>query len=420
MKQIMMMVFAIGSVSAFASMPEISATGIAQDQSRLVTVTYTLSGASAIVTMDVLTNGVSIGRRNFVNAQGDVNRLVEPGETRRITWQPHEIWPGMRFSVPTLSVRLTAHPVNLPPAYMVVSLEGDMAGSSAFYETSEELSEGIGSDVYRKSKLLLRRIPVANVPWNMGAAADGNDHDADNPLHHVALTDDFWIGVFEVTQYQFERIYGEHKGRFTAEGDTRPVETVSYFEVRANPSSTSTYFRPGAPAANSFMGKLQGLTGFDFDLPTEAQWEFACRAGTGSVYYNGTDDSQPAARIGGTSVAATTLPAVGGTARVGSYEPNGFGLYDMYGNVSEWCVDCYNLTGYGLDSLAGQSLDPCNWNNPTTDATDPNLNNKYLRRGGGYRDNVKFGRSATRYYWNTAIDSIGFRVMCHGQLVGEE
>ena len=99
---------------------------------------------------------------------------------------------------------------------------------------------------------------------------------------------------------------------------------------------------------------------------------------------------------------------------MGSLAPNGFGLYDMYGNVSEWCVDCYHEDNYGQARTAGEAIDPCNWANPMTEAVDANKNNTYIRRGGGWRDAAAYGRSAARWYWNSGVNSVGFRVMCHG------
>lgn len=120
------------------------------------------------------------------------------------------------------------------------------------------------------------------------------------------------------------------------------------------------------------------------------------------------------------SPAPGTAPADGGTQRVGSLAPNGFGLYDMYGNVSEWCVDCYHEDNYGQARTAGEAIDPCNWANPMTEAGDANKNNTYIRRGGGWRDAAAYGRSAARWYWNSGVNSVGFRVMCHGPVAAQD
>ena len=399
--------------ASVASVPEIANVVLTQDRGRQVTVTYDLTGGLAAVTMDVLTNGVSIGYAHFANAQGDVGAYVAPGTGKRITWDPLVRWPGVR--APELSVRLTARAANVPPDYLTVDLTGATRGAVRLYASTNDLPEGVGSDLYRTSKLLLRRIPAAHRLWDMG---EGGGTIA--PRHPVALQNDFWLGVFEVTQEQWKNVMGGYKGYFTADRATRPVESVSYFQVRANDSDRTAHFALGAPHADSFMGKLAALvgSGWTFDLPTEAQWEYACRAETATRYYNGTDDVQPEAVVGRTgspsAPAPETAPADGGTQRVGSLAPNGFGLYDMYGNVSEWCVDCYHEESYGQTRTAGEAIDPCNWQNPMTTADDTNKNNTYVRRGGGWRDAASYGTSAARWYWNSGVNSVGFRVMCDG------
>ena len=420
MKKFLIASFVVACGVAFATVPEVSNIVLEQGSDRVVRVSYDLTGGTAAITMDVLTNGVPIGRSYLVNAKGDVDTYVKPGVGRRITWNPLVGWPDS--TARSISVRLVARAANEPPAYMAVDLVGENAGTIKFYGSVDELPGGIGSDVYRTTKLLMRRIPAANIPWKMGKA--GASQEAVDARHRVALQKDFWLGVFEVTQEQYKNVMGEYKGYFTASRATRPVESVSYHEVRANTAAKQARFPQGQPYSTSFMGTLRNVAALDFDLPTEAQWEYACRAGTETGYYNGTEDAQPTSVIGlagsASSPAATTEPADGGTKRVGSHDPNGFGLYDMYGNVSEWCVDCYNEVLYGQESLQGETIDPCNWNTPMTDSEDNDKNNTYVRRGGGWRDLAKFGTSSRRYYWANAVNSIGFRVMCYGLTEGAE
>ena len=150
----------------------------------------------------------------------------------------------------------------------------------------------------------------------------------------VTLTRPFFIGVFEVTQKQYELVTGATPS--FKQGDMLPVEQVSWNDIRGNcnwPADTSV-------SNNSFMGLLRARTGLAFDLPTEAQWEYACRAGTTNDfnvsgqnmdslgrYENNGDDER-----GGSEYWYTTTT-------VGSYLPNDWGLYDMHGNVEEWCLD---------------------------------------------------------------------------------
>ena len=138
---------------------------------------------------------------------------------------------------------------------------------------------------------------------------------------------------------------------------TRPVENVSYDMIRGTSASAGAGWPLAGHAvdADSFMGKLRQKTGLTFDLPTEAQWEYACRAGTTTSLNSGKNlmsDSVDAGDAavdevgrykfnGGGSIDDTSADCTTehGTARVGSYLPNAWGLYDMHGNVDEWCLD---------------------------------------------------------------------------------
>ena len=400
---------AVLAAGALGAAPTVTVTSVTQDAVRhRVTVNYELS-EDAIVTASLASGGRTLAAPRV---WGDVQAAV-PGGARSFSWTPADADDCVGHAV---TFTVSAWDPADPPDYLVCDLD---LGTRAHYATTNDLPEGVGSDLYRTSKLLLRRIPAAHRLWDMG-----EDGEAVAPRHPVALQDDFWIGVFEVTQEQWRHVMGGYKGYFTAERATRPVESASYFEVRANENDRMAHFAPGAPFEGSFMGRLRQVAALDFDLPTEAQWEYACRAGTTTRYCNGTDDVQPEAVLGragsGSSPAPGTAPADGGTQRVGSLAPNGFGLYDMYGNVSEWCVDCYHEDNYGQARTAGEAIDPCNWANPMTEAVDANKNNTYIRRGGGWRDAAAYGRSAARWYWSSGVNSVGFRVMCHGPVAAQD
>ena len=146
------------------------------------------------------------------------------------------------------------------------------------------------------------------------------------PAHAVTLTKAFYLGKFAVTQEQYMQVMGTNPSRF--KGAKLPVETVSWDD------------------AQEFCKKVSRKTGQTVRLPTEAEWEFACRAGTTTFYYSG-DTEADLGRAGWYDANSN-----GTTHPVGQKEPNAWGLYDMHGNVWEWCQDWYG--GYE----AGTATDP--------------------------------------------------------------
>lgn len=164
-------------------------------------------------------------------------------------------------------------------------------------------------------------------PGSFVQGSDVGDTD-EAPSRKVAITKPFYLGKYEVTQAQWRRITGGNPSRF--KGDAHPVEGVSWEDCRR------------------FLATLGSATGRSFALPTEAQWEYACRAGTTTEYSFGDDEAGLVAQAwySGNS-GLSTHP-------VGQKAPNAWGIYDMHGNVYEWCADWYSEGGY----RGGESADP--------------------------------------------------------------
>ena len=263
----------------------------------------------------------------------------------------------------------------------------------------DDVPEGGWTDEYKTTKMVLRRIEAGT--FTMGSPEDEYGRDDEEVQHQVTLTKDYYIGVFEVTQKQFEMVTYRSPSKYT--GDMRPVESVSYDMLRGK--------RKGAvwPYVNevdygSFLWDLRYKTNKPFDLPTEAQWEYACRAGTTTSLNNGTDvtnyfdanmnklgryDYNSDDGKGGYSDAHTT---------VGSYLPNAWGLYDMHGNVWEWCLDWFD---WDYDN-----------SKPVTDPLGSTEGSYHIIRGGGCDSDATSCRSASRgsYYPDEDLSSIGFRI----------
>lgn len=208
-------------------------------------------------------------------------------------------------------------------AYCVIDISGG-ASASSYPVTYFDSCPLIGwSDEYKTTKILLRRIEPGEVKVR--------------DTKPVTLTKAFYMGVFGITQKQYQLVMGNNPSFY--KGDMRPVESVSWNDIRGD---SSTYNWPNVTTVNpsSFIGKLQAKTSLNFDLPTESQWEYACRARTTSGYNNGGSTDADLKMLG--RFKGNQADGRGGYrqhATVGSYMPNAWGLYDMHGNVWEWCLD---------------------------------------------------------------------------------
>ena len=432
-------VTAILSASALFAEPRVdqSAVTLAQDsQSRLVTVGYELTGEPAVITVDFQTNTlanaagdwVSIGDVNFTNVIGDVNQVVQIG-SHSIYWQPDKSWPDQRINDGRIRAVVKAWATNAPPDYCAVCLLSDeeiaarqLADVSfspirrRYFVSSNAVPGGVQNRMYKTEYLLLRKIHAAGVVWRMGSPESEYDRTAARELpHKVSLTRDYYIGVYEITQSQFSRLYGsnpsQHKGDEYPDSDVYPVGKIGWSLMRGSPD---TYTWPGNGHSvddAKYIGLLRGRSGIEsFDIPTEAQWEYACRAGTGTAYGNGGLNDKDA-RWGATPCEAmawyTDNCETNGVKRVhpvGEKEPNAWNLYDMHGNASEWCLDWLADVNEAVTNAVSY--------NPG----GPETGSQKVLRGGGYSSNRIVCRSACRSsigVWGNDSPT-GFRVVCDG------
>lgn len=243
--------------------------------------------------------------------------------SHRVCWNTAKDGITAEIADGTVTVRY------LPFLYCVVDLADGADAASYPVTRLTALPEGGWTDEYKATKLVLRRIPAGS--FIMG-------EDQTDESHRVTLTKPFYMGVFPVTQRQWQLVMGVNPSNF--KGDARPVECVSYDDVRG-PSKGARWPLSDAVDASSFLGILRTKTGLDFDLPTEAQWEYACRAGTTTTYSYGDGTNGDYMWYAGNSNSQTH--------DVGTKQPNPWGLYDLYGNVWEWCLDWYGNLTYGKD-----------------------------------------------------------------------
>ena len=446
---------AFAVATAGAAITEVSNVTMSQAANRQVTITYQLADAPAVVTLDIQTNAntsaaandpgwTSIGGQFVCNAQGDVWTQVSGKATYTITWQPDKSWTGddgegFKIAANGARARVTAWPLDNTPDYMVVDISAAAQPNTQKYYPSVDFLPGglLGNDDYRTTKIVMRKIMAKDMTWTMGSTAleSLNRNATREATHSVTLDSNYYIGVFEVTQDQWALIQTDrptpayyNNASYRA---MRPVEQVSYNEIRnaANSGTANTaYDWPNDPNPGSFLGILRTKTGIDFDLPSEAQWEFAARAGNGSTKWgNGsgivnsdTDGNLNSLgryqRNGGkpsSSDPAASVSADNATAIVGSYAPNNWGLYDMHGNVWEWCLDWREDD---ITSFNGRvNIDS---SDPTKTLSGASGSGR-VGRGGAWNAGAGYCRPAYRDADDPSSQRLkiyGFRVLCKAGL----
>ena len=434
--------FAVAANAALtAAVPEISNVTMAQDTTRLVTITYTLADAPAVVTVDVQTNNAngawaSIGGEAVWNATGDVWKKVETG-SHTITWRPDHSWPDHKIADGGARAVVTAWALDNTPDYMAVDISAAaQPDTQTYYPAADFVPGGVTNSLYKTTTLLMRKIMAKDVIWTMGSTTleNQNRQAAQEATHQVKLANNYYIGVYEITQSQWSQVATNNTtavANYTTERFMRPMEKVCYNEIRNAANSTTAnaaYNWPNDPNPSSFLGLLRSKTGIDFDLPSEAQWEFAARAGNGVGYWGDGSGILNAAldanlnllgrylnnptSNSSTSPAATISPSEGGSAIVGSYLPNAWGIYDMHGNVWEWCLDWYedNINAHG----GAVNIDP---SAPAKTLSGASGSTR-VRRGGSWNGAAGYCRPAYRNNLTptTRNAGSGIRVLCSAGL----
>ena len=288
---------------------------------------------------------VSMAMRSLSGA--GVGAPVRAG-THRMTWDAQADYPEFKTSAFTVKM----YAITGAAQYMVVDLSGGVDALS--YPVSYLNAEPVGgwTDEYKGDKLVLRIIAPGT--FMMGSPTDELGRQSNETLHQVTLTQPYYVGVFEVTQRQWFLVMGANPS-YQA-GDYRPVHNVSYNVIRGTVNGAQWPVSSQVDA-NSFMGRLQSKTNMRFDLPTDAQWEYACRAGTGTALNSGknltaTGTCPNMAEVG--RYCYNQSDGKGGytyCTKVGSYLPNAWGLYDMHGNVWEWCLD-FHVANLGATAVS--------------------------------------------------------------------
>jgi len=245
-------------------------------------------------------------------------------------------------------------------AFEVVTVDARGEIISHKTRTAHQSLEDLGNGV------ILEMVYIPGGTFLMGSpeTEEGSSND-ERPQHTVMVTP-FFMSKFPVTQAQWEAVMGTHPSYF--KGAKRPVEDVSWGD------------------AVEFCRRLSKKTGHTYRLPSEAEWEYACRAGTTTPFYFGKTITTDLANYDGNDPYASGPKGISRnqTTDVGSFPPNAFGLYDMHGNVGEWCRDRYD-SDYYSKSPGENPYGP-----------GPSSLSSRVVRGGGWRDGARLCRAASR------------------------
>lgn len=281
--------------------------------------------------------------------------------------------------------------------YMVLSLDD--------YSVSylDEVPKGGWTDDHKSLKMVFRYIPAGS--FVMGSPDSELGRKPNETQHEVTLTRPFYMSIFTVTEMQFYLIAG-NKFSVRRFGSKRPID-IPYFVIR----DSNDWPQSDKIGKNSFLYELRQKSNLNFDLPTEAQWEYACRAGTATAFNNGANITDAEVclnldklgkywRYGRYDLHVDDVeddkPAI-----VGSYFPNAWGLYDMHGNIDEWCLDWFS-----------EEQDA----EPVTDPKGSETGDYRVLRGGGFGSMACWCRSAVKcrdiHGWGTTHGfNCGFRLV---------
>ena len=395
-----LLAFAAGAALGAPGTPVVTSVSEANGDG-CVTVTYTLPGEeAAIVTMSATVGGVV---REPITLVGAVNSLVQPGTDLKICWNARVDLPADAYAANALSVTLTAWSPSTPPDYMAVSLM--RPACVRYYTSSNAVPGGVGDRRWKEDWMLLRRIPAKGVEWRMGCTASDycwNTGETTNPnygwtpTHYVTSTADFYIGVYEVTQGQYRYLANGATPSRCGQGSFASLSKASHRTVHETDWKWHPVEQVSWTSASNAVDMLTTESGLSFCLPTEEQWEFAARGETQWGTYNGSphnpDHIKP---IGvcyqtqdsyyGGDQAGGNHPNYADHMPVGLRRPNKYGLYDMIGNIREWCSGWHD-DDHTLRPVRGGEL---------------HMSGEGL--GVGYRKGLSAG---------TTSGNLGFRVAC--------
>jgi serine/threonine protein kinase len=383
------------------------------------------AGAVTLAAWNAQTLVMTLRDEGMLIASGDPGAIILTNEksSNPITIEPDQR-KGLRLTSGPYNVRFEEDPptaLSQPSRIMisrgrrtVVEIQRGPARSAPSAPLSQTgrnanaLSQPLPAEIINSVGLRLRLIPAGGFVMGAPDMEPGRES-LEGPLHRVQITHPFYMGVYEVTQSEFQHVMGHNPSRFqTANKD---VPRLNVMDTKTFPMESIRW-----PDAVEFCEKLSALkderhAGHVYRLPTEAEWEYACRSGTQTVFHFG-DTLSPGEANFNTKFpygGAIPHPILGRPMPVGSFKPNAWGLYDMHGNVWEWCQDWFD-PDYYHHALSD-------------DPRGPEKGSHHVLRGGGWGVRGDWCRSARRISGEMIPQlfySIGFRVVCEVKVQSSE
>lgn len=437
------LILAAGAAMA-TDVPSITVHSVAQSADNLVTVDYTLGNelnpTPAIVTVKFKYNNETIDDRYCIEVAGDVNRVIKPGAHKKIFWRPDRSWDGADHPGGAFTAEVKAWSLEYPPPYMVIDARAQEPKLCVkFYASVDLLPEGglANRELYTKFAIVMRKVQAENIKWRMGATEtmrracghgiteNNNNHawqEREIP-HYVTLTKDYYMGIYPLTQRQARCYWGYTDGSAAAE--SKPLINISWQRIRGEdigmdwPTNRAGHtahdvdaVMTSAPVNKTLLDPLRTRTGLPgLDLPTMAQWELAYRSDDycgayASNFYNG-ENSVTAAMGATETLYGWDKYHANAVQEVGLLAPNGIGLYDMAGNVHEWCLDWFWQKWYTGNPQGTEKVDP-------PGPTGAETHSSKSVRGGCFAVGFEDQTASVCSYAapNSATGQIGLRLCC--------
>ena len=423
------------------AVPEVGQMQVSLTSDGCAKVSYVLSGEPGVVTFDATyADGTAVADSNMTDVTGEVNCLVKKDVKSVFRWKLPDAVAAVAKDV---TVALRAWPTNCPPDYMVVCLS-NKSDRVRYYTSTARFPVPFGDQLYKTSHLVMRKIPAAGVVWRMGSPDYETGRTAAmEGTRRVVLTHDYYLGVYPVTIGQYE-----YAKTLTGFGSSNPASKLTYLDqdnvglrnmqldwprgqlsygyLRGTSGNTAGTEWDGVTPywprnghdtldSKSLLGLMRANWGVSFDLPSEAEWEFACRAGTTSAYYTDVNPDGPANYV--TNLAWMAVNSVGPNYTnetltayiphsVGTLVPNAYGLYDMLGGIWEFCADWYAP----IATSAGLTVDPmgaATWYSTSETGKRDWVCGHRVRRGGSYATTGGSCRAGCRNGYAACYDAAG-------------